>query len=144
MFCQTRWHYPFIPAMMPSFLQGKHRAQMSPGSGAAFSSRIEIAFLCSSSRGRWTLHLLLYSQLDDLLVPSLSLFLLRQSSTKSHPRAIRTMHARPIRMRFWAVWSQKAKSGVRRQGHCWQRLHPPHPPFSSLTFSLCPEPFLRI
>lgn len=144
MFCQTRWHYPFIPAMMPSFLQGKHRAHMSPGPGAAFSSRIEIAFLCSSSRERWTLHLLLYSQLDDLLVPSLSLFLLRQSSTKSHTRAIRTMHARPIRMRFWAVWSQKAKSGVRRQGHCWQRLHPPHPPFSSLTFLLCPEPFLRI
>lgn len=43
MFCQTRWHYPFIPAMMPSFLQGKHRAHMSPGPGAAFSSRIEIA-----------------------------------------------------------------------------------------------------
>lgn len=73
----------------------------------------------------WPLHLsvvspglcalnLLHSWLEALLALSWDFFLWSQSSTGSHTRATRTRKTRPIRRRFWALWSQRTGSGVRR------------------------------
>lgn len=74
------------------------------------------------------LHLSLHSWKEALLAPPGVLFLQSQSSVRRYTRATRTRKTRPIRKRFWEVWSQATRSGIRRtvftNRHIWTLHYP--------------------